>query len=402
MPDIVIATANARYSHTSLGLRYLLANLGPLIPAARLREYTLQDRALDIAEQILADGPRVVGLGVYIWNTRLLTDVAAILKQVKPELKLVLGGPEVSYDTENQQIVELADHVVCGEGEIAFGRLCRDLLSGLAPAAKVIAAPQIQLDQIELPYNQYTERDIAQRVIYLESSRGCPFACQFCLASLDGRVRRFPINTVLAGLDNLWQRGARRFKFVDRSLHLTDADQLVGFFVDRKETNWYVHFELIPERLTPRLKELLARFPPGTLQLEVGVQTFTPAVAARIGRPQDLVVGLPGETVESFAAGFDRLAAIGPQEIQVGVLKRLRGAPIASHDQEWGMRYNPSPPYDILKNRTIDFAKMQQLKRFGRYFDLIANSGNFPSAAPLIWRSGSPFASFMDFSDWLF
>jgi hypothetical protein len=172
------------------------------------------------------------------------------------------------------------------------------------------------------------------------------------------------------------------------------------------------------------LREILARFPAGSIQLEIGVQTFNPEVSARIGRRQDygaleenirflrrqthahlhadLIFGLPGETMESFAAGFDRLLALGPQEIQVGVLKRLRGAPIARHDAEWDMAYNPRPPYEILRNRQIDFLAMQRLRRFARYWDLTANSGKFVETAPLIWEgAASAFGEFMAWSDWL-
>jgi hypothetical protein len=181
---------------------------------------------------------------------------------------------------------------------------------------------------------------------------------------------------------------------------------------------------MVPDRFPPQLRELIAWFPPGALQLEVGVQTFDPEVAQRINRRQDhaavsdhlgflrgqtgvhvhadLIVGLPGESVASFAAGFDRLVALGPQEIQVGMLKQLRGAPIGRHTAEWGMVYAAEPPYEILQNRLIDFSTMQRLRRFARYWDLVGNSGRFVETAPLLWRTGgSPFAGFLRWSDWL-
>jgi hypothetical protein len=203
---------------------------------------------------------------------------------------------------------------------------------------------------------------------------------------------------------------------------------------------------MIPDRLPESLREIIARFPPGALQFEVGIQTFNEEVSAAIKRRQnyekladnfhflrhetsvhihaDLIVGLPGETLESFAAGFDRLIALGPQEIQAGILKRLRGTPIVRHDAEWQMVYNPHPPYEILQNRLIDFGTMQKLRRFARYWDLVSNSGNFIETTPLIWSVGqasrpspsklknnetgkmpvlpSPFYTFLDFSDWLY
>jgi hypothetical protein len=165
------------------------------------------------------------------------------------------------------------------------------------------------------------------------------------------------------------------------------------------------------------------RFPPGRLQFEVGVQTFNPETQALISRRQDneqaeanlrwlrlhsqahihadLIIGLPGEDMESFGGGFDRLCALGPQEIQVGILKRLRGAPIARHSEAFAMRYNPLPPYEILANDRIDFETMRRLSRFARYWDLVANSGRFPQALPLLLGE-APFTRFLAFSDWLY
>jgi radical SAM superfamily enzyme YgiQ (UPF0313 family) len=181
---------------------------------------------------------------------------------------------------------------------------------------------------------------------------------------------------------------------------------------------------MIPDRLPEALRDLIRQFPPGALQFEVGIQTFDDAVSRRISRRQDcekladnlrflreetgvhvhadLIVGLPGETLESFARGFDRLVAMRPQEIQVGMLKRLRGTPIVRHDEEWGMVYSVHAPYEILQTRTVDFATMQRLRRFARYWDLVANSGNFVESLPLIWGEASPFDQFLRFSDWLF
>jgi radical SAM superfamily enzyme YgiQ (UPF0313 family) len=180
---------------------------------------------------------------------------------------------------------------------------------------------------------------------------------------------------------------------------------------------------MIPDRLPEPLREIIRRFPSGALQFEVGIQTFNDNVATLISRRQDnakaeenlrwlrdetgvhihadLIVGLPGEDVASFAAGFDRLAALRPHEIQVGILKRLRGAPIARHDREWQMVYSPQPPYEVLQTKLVDFFTVQRLRRLARYWDLVANSGNFIETTPLIWGGGSPFAGFMRFSDWL-
>ncbi len=448
MSDIVLATLNARYIHSAFGLRYLLANLGDLQPRAALLEFDINQRPLDIVEAILATGPRIVGLGVYIWNVTQTTEVVALLKRLRPELIVILGGPEVSYETDGQEIVALADHVITGEADLKFGEVCRALLGGGSGNAevgtdaafqrsdfplptsafpKVIAAELPTFDRLALPYELYTDADISHRVLYVEASRGCPFTCEFCLSSLDIPVRAVPLDSFLAALDSLLARGARQFKFVDRTfnLHLPTSRAILQFFLDRWRDGLFVHFEMVPDRLPDALREIIAKFPPGALQFEVGIQTFDDATSKNISRRQnldrlednmrylrdstgvhvhaDLIVGLPGEDVESFGRGFDRLVALRPQEIQVGILKRLRGTPIVRHDAEWGMIYSPAPPYEILRTRLIDFPQMQRLRAFARFWDLLGNSGHFRETLPLLWDGGaSPFASFLAFTDWLY
>ncbi len=426
MADIVLATLNAKYIHAAFGLRYLLANLDELRPRTALREFDINQRPLDIAEQLLAENPRILGLGVYIWNVAATTEVVSTLKRLRPDLTIILGGPEVSYEWENQPIAELADYVITGEADLKFAEVCRTLLGGGKPAQKIIPAELPDLNQLALPYPLYDDQDIAHRIIYVEASRGCPFTCEFCLSSLDIPVRQFPLPPLLKNLEELLRRGVRQFKFVDRTfnLNLATSRALLQFFLDRYQPGLFVHFEMIPDRLPEALREIIARFPPGALQFEVGIQTFNPAVAQLISRRQDcerladnfqflrghtgvhvhadLIVGLPGETVASFGEGFDRLLALRPQEIQIGILKRLRGTPITRHDSEWRMVYSAHPPYEILQTKLIDFEGMQAMRRFARFWDLIGNSGNFVATAPLLWRDcRSPFAEFTQLCDWL-
>jgi radical SAM superfamily enzyme YgiQ (UPF0313 family) len=431
VPDIVLTTLNARYAHAAFGLRYLMANLGLLQNRAVMLEFDISQRPVDVLERILTESPKIVGIGVYIWNAEPARQLVAELKSVRPDVVVVLGGPEVSYEVEQQEICGLADYVITGEADLAFAELCEQILSGRRPLMKVMAAELPEFSSkggqsIVLPYDFYGDDDVRHRVIYVEASRGCPFKCEFCLSSLDVPVRNVPLEDFLAHLDRLLERGVRQFKFVDRTfnLNLNFSKTIVQFFLDRLRPGLFLHFEMIPDRLPEGLRELIARFPAGALQFEVGVQTFNPAVAELISRRQeneklaenlrflrehtgvhvhaDLIVGLPGEDVESFAAGFDRLVALRPQEIQVGMLKRLRGTPIVRHDSEWGMVYSPIAPYEILQNKLIDFAAMQRMRRFARFWDLIANSGNFVRTTPLVWGEGSAFAGFMRLSDWLF
>src|SRR5437868_1215092 len=163
MPDIVLATLNAKYIHAAFGLRYLLANLGDLRPLATLREFDIHQRPVDIAEAILAENPQIVGLGSYIWNVTPATEVVALLKKMRPGLIIILGGPEVSYETDRQTIIALADHVITGEADLKFAEVCRRLLAG-EKSAKIIPAELPDLDQLTLPYELYTDQDVAHRV----------------------------------------------------------------------------------------------------------------------------------------------------------------------------------------------------------------------------------------------
>jgi radical SAM superfamily enzyme YgiQ (UPF0313 family) len=425
MPAILLATLNARYQHASLGLRYLYANLGEHRAQAEIAEFIISQRPADIVEALLARNPRIVGFGVYIWNVEETTRVVAMLKRLRPDVIVVLGGPEVSYECDQQRIVALADYVITGWGDVSFRELVGALGAGSAPAQKIISGKQPPLDALALPYRYYTDQDIDSRLIYFEASRGCPFKCEFCLSALDKTAWPFPLEALLAELDQLHARGARHFKFVDRTFNLNIASSLriLEFFLARLDERLFVHFEVVPDHLPDRLKEAIARFPRGQLQLEIGIQTWHPEVQARISRKQnneqavanlrwlrahsvahlhvDLIAGLPGEDLASFAAGFDRLVALRPHEIQLGILKRLRGTPIARHTEAFGMLYNPEPPYNILANDKLDFASLQRLQRFARYWDLTANSGRFGQAIPLLLGE-APFARFMRFADWLY
>jgi len=425
MSSILLATLNAQYIHASLGLRYLLANLGELRERAALCEFIIDQRPIDIVEKILAREPAIVGLGVYIWNVTECTEVVALLKQVRPDIVVVLGGPEVSYECDEQRIVQLADYVVTGQADVAFADLCRRVLVGERPAEKIIRADVPKLEQLELPYRYYSDEDIAKRLIYVEASRGCPFKCEFCLSSLDKTSWPFALERFLGEMQTLYERGARHFKFVDRTFNLNvkASQRILDFFLERMTPDLFVHFEIIPDHLPEALKETIAKFPIGALQFEIGIQTLNTEVQANISRKQDdaktatnlrwisehthahihadLIIGLPGESVESFAQGFNRLVALDPHEVQVGILKRLRGTPIVRHNSAFDMRYNPEPPYNILATNLIDFLTMQRLSRFARYWGMIANSGRFVHTMPLM-LSDDPFARFLRFSDWLY
>ena len=366
----------------------------------------------------------IVGIGVYIWNATEVRKLTGMLKRVAPKVCIVLGGPEVSHLPLRVDLSE-ADYILQGEGEHAFRTLCSSIQAGNPPNEKVIRPESVDVTTLAAPYPFYTDDDLAHRITYVEASRGCPFSCEFCLSSIDRQIRPFAIKPFLAELESLWQRGARTFKFVDRTFNsnLTAASAILDFFLARTPP-FHVHFEVVPDHFPPSLKEQLQRFQAGTLQLEVGIQTLDPQTAARISRRLDfakicenlaflehkttahlhvdLIVGLPGESIEQFGRNLDALMAMTRGEIQIGILKKLSGTSINRHDHHYGMVYSPEPPYEILSNDLIAFARMQEMKRLARFWDLVYNSGNFRRTAALLWPGGEVFHGFNDFCQWLY
>lgn len=427
MSRIILTTLNARYIHSAFGLRYLYANLGEWQAQTSLREFTIHERPIDIAEKLLTDSPEVIGFGVYIWNVREIQETVALIKSISPETLIVLGGPEVSHPPDLPAVADLADYIITGNAEHRLKQLCDSLLGekNNAEDEKVLRSAPVPLSELTLPYSLYSDEDIRNRIIYVEASRGCPFKCEFCLSALDKTAKPFELDRFLKEMDKLYQRGARHFKFIDRTFNLKVATSvaIMEFFLERLTDDLYLHFEVVPDNLPDKLKTTLKKFPPHSLQFEIGVQTFDPEIQQRISRRQDnqktceniawlrentgahlhvdLIFGLPGDTLENFSKSFDQLAQLSPHEIQLGILKRLRGAPINRHTDEFDLRYNPQPPYNILSNQDVDFSTVQRVNRFARYWDMIGNSGRFTRTLPLLLDQ-KPFDRFMLLSDGLF
>lgn len=424
MAEIVLVALNARYSHASLGVRYLLANLGGLRARASLLEFDLRRPPAEVAEAIRACEPRVIGIGAYIWNSPRVRELMRLLRQACPRACLMVGGPEVAGEAEATWR-DLADYTIPGEADQAFATLCQAVLADNPPPPGPRPCSRPALAALALPYAEYTQEDLTHRITYVETSRGCPFHCAYCLSAGDGPVRYFDRTQIFKAVDTLLARGAHHIKFVDRSfnVHEEKACELLDYLLARGKPGVFFHLEAVPDRFPAAIRERLARFPPLRLQLEVGIQTWDPEVAARIGRSQDmaaaeahlrflrqhtqvylhadLIAGLPGETLASFARGFDRLAALAPHEIQAGILKRLPGTRIA-RQEEWQMQFNPAPPYEIRSSKTLAESELRLIHRFAHQWDQIVNKGYFLETAPLLWEGrSSVFDAFAEFVEWL-
>ncbi|MDR0998084.1 MAG: radical SAM protein [Treponema sp.] len=483
---IILATINAKWIHPSLALRLLKANLGDYEDRCEILEFALRQPLAEKTGPILASRPLILGLSVSIWNhSATLELLKALDEEWKAGLRpvLVLGGPEVSYLPEDAEIFRYADYVIRGEGEFAFYKLCSDLLAKpdlLSPSgnggfrntvrppaglpAQFIDAPGADLSLVRSAYHLYTAEDLTRKLVYVEASRGCPFSCEFCLSpawrsplgkgqgpGFDGlpepprRVREFPLEAFLGEMEDLIRRGARTFKFLDRTFNYDSrrARTIMEFFLRRigertGEPPFCVHFEFFPSPIPPELRETLRRFPPGSLRLELGIQTFNPRTARLIKRGgntaealetleflvretaaiihADLIAGLPGEDMGSFGAGFDRLwkalsagmkaeprdgeAGHGRVEIQLGILKLLPGAAISRHTEACRMRYSPAPPYQVIGTAAMPAADLDRVKNFARFWELIVNRGNFDGLAARFFPPGElVFDCFMNLSD---
>lgn len=429
--SIVLATLNSTYQHTAFGLRYLYANLGEYQAKTQLLEWTIHKPIPEIITSLKQIQPRILGLGVYIWNTEQTLRLVQEIRQQIPDLIIVLGGPEVSYESENQEICQLANYVIKGEADFLFKELCHQILEEhQQPSSKYISGPLPAIEKIQSPYIYYSENDIKNRIIYVEASRGCPYKCEYCLSSLDKSVRNFDLSGFLNDMQMLLDKGNRQFKFIDRTFNLSPkiSTAILSFFLERIDLGLFLHFEMVPDRLPDELKELIKKFPAGSLQFEIGIQTFNSDVAALVSRKNDLVkvrenlrflseesqvhthvdliAGLPGENMASFAKGFDQLLEMNPDEIQMGILKRLKGTPIIRHDRQWEMVYDQKPPFQILSTKSMSAQEISDIQKFSKFWDLIANRGHFQVTwttvkSRLRSENTSAFEWFMNFSKYL-
>lgn len=414
--NVVLSTLNSKFIHSSLALRYLKAYGEAHGQAYDIVEYTINMPVLHILSDITEHDIDVLGFACYIWNIEMTLHVVDMVKSVRPDIKIVLGGPEVSFTAD--ELLERCpniDYIVQGEGEEAFHALVTALQlgnDGLDPVIPGVrgrrdgsilgsleAVEVSDLSSIPFPYTEEDMEDLEHKIIYYESSRGCPFSCQYCLSGNKNTVRFFPQERTLEELQWFIDHGVKQVKFVDRTFNCAPHHHrpLMEFMRD-SDTDMNFHLEMEPELMTEWETNILCETPPGRIQIEVGVQSthkktldainryndwpyiqksIRPIIqAGRTHVHMDLIVGLPHEDFNRFGQSFNDLFSLQPHALQIGFLKLLKGSGVRRM-REYKYVADPLAPYEVLSTHVLSYDDVRFLKYFEDVFERFYNSERF-------------------------
>lgn len=398
---------NAKYYHTNLAIRNIKKYCNNY--NIEILETTINDSIDFMLEAIIEKKPDIVGFSCYIWNIEIILNLAENIKKIKPNILIVLGGPEASYDAENLIKKGFIDFVVLGEGEVTFERLLNALskninlddVDGVSYLSnnKIIMKPQkyyVNLDKIPVSYDD--NEDLSNKLVYYETSRGCPFRCAYCLSSIDNTLRFANLEKVEKDLKYFADKNIKILKFIDRSFNSNRkrAKEILNIMKNIKG-NMVFHCEVNPELVDDEFVNELSGLE-GRIQFEVGIQTTNKISLKAISRTTavekalngiyllkkanfkvhvDLIAGLPYDNFSTFSKAFDDVYMLEPDEIQLGFLKVLKGTPLAYKTDEFGIVYNNRPPYEILFNKDLNFEELSILKGMAYLIDKYYNSGKF-------------------------
>ena len=420
----VLATLHSKFIHNSLALPCLAAYCANDCGEIVIREYTAHEPRESILAGLLAEKPDVVSFSIYIWNRRETLDLVDALAVACPGLRIVIGGPEVSFDDAT-----LFDRhpgltaLVRGEGEVPLRALLSAWRAGGAPGTiprlvrrcgtALVAGPDSAqlpcLDDIPSPF-QAGLADLQRGFVYYETSRGCPFRCSFCLSARDNTMRSYSPERIRSDLRFLMERQVPKVKLVDRTFNYDAgrARDLFAFILAHNRSTHF-HFEIAAHLLDEATLELLDAAPPGMFQFEIGVQSTLASTldaidrkvnlarleenvrrlrrADRVNLHLDLVAGLPGEGFDAFLASLDRVAALRPHHLQVEPVKLLPGSPLRDQAGQLQIRFDPNPPYTVLATPELGFEELQRIQEISRLLDLTWNSGCFATFLDALARA---------------
>ncbi len=438
--NFLLAAINAKYIHSNLAIYSLRAHVGEgLRQSVELAEYTVNQPIQEILADIYRRKPDAVGFSCYIWNWRTVQELLAELPKLLPDTVLWLGGPEVSYDANVilKKYPQLTG-IMTGEGEetfrellqyyVSFGTghkvpLPKDIRGLYLPEGCTPSRPLADPDSLPFPYGDLAPFE--NKIIYYESSRGCPFRCSYCLSSIDKTVRLRNIETVRKELQFFLDHHVKQVKFVDRTFNC-DHDHAMAIWQyiskhDNGVTNF--HFEISADLLRADEIELLKSFRPGLAQLEIGVQSVNKETLHAVRRMTnleqleknvgairsvrnihqhlDLIAGLPYENYDSFVESFNRVYAMDPDQLQLGFLKVLKGSEMWERAEEYGIRYLDGPPYEVLATKWLSYEEVLRLKNVEEMVELYYNSAQFTHTLPFLEKAfSSPFAMYEALADY--
>lgn len=425
--QIFLIALNAKYSHTNLAVRYLRHALADAGFCAEIAEYTINQQPREILADLAAraatqkqDASAPCFLfSCYLWNVTLVRCLGEDLRRLFPDCRILLGGPEVSFDAETLlPNFPFADAIVCGEGELSLPQILRQpVIAGVYPARAYV-----DLDTLAFPYDDLAE--LEHRVLYYEASRGCPFGCAYCLSAADRKVRFRALPLVEADLQSILDARAMQVKFVDRTFNADAARALAIWRYLIAHDNGVTSFqmEIGGDLLTADQLALLETARPGLFQFEVGVQSTCAAAleaccratdwarlthdigalraAGRVHLHLDLIAGLPGEGFERFLQSFDEVFALAPHQLQLGFLKLLRGAPLYAAQTRYKLVCSPYPPYEVLSTADLSFAELTRLKALEDMVEVYYNSVRFQTLLTyLLAVESSPARFFLALAD---
>ncbi|GAA0746150.1 B12-binding domain-containing radical SAM protein [Clostridium oceanicum] len=408
---VVLAAVNSKFIHSNLAVRYLKYYTKDLEYDSIIKEYTINDRKENILESLVCEKADIICFSCYIWNIEYVKAIATLVKLVNPSIKILYGGPEVTYDSKDFLTNTPGEYVIEGEGEQTYREFIEKILKredvknikGLYVKDKekiYYGGPRenMSMEDIVFPYRDMTE--LENKIVYYEASRGCPFNCKYCLSSTLHGVRFQKIERVKDEIKFFVDKKVKLIKFVDRTFNCDHkfAKEIWSYIVNL-DTNTTFHFEISADLLREDEIEILSKSPKGRIQFEVGVQTTNNKILNNINRyvnfesikekveelekmknikqHLDLIAGLPGENLESFKNSFNDVHSIYPEEIQLGFLKLLKGSSMRYEAEKWGMVYSPYPPYEILKTKDISYDELLILKKVEAVVDKYYNSGKF-------------------------
>lgn len=410
---------NAKFIHSNLAIRYIkkyydaTEQLAEFESPLELVEYSINQHLDYILTEIIEKNPQVVTFSCYLWNIEMVRKLSGELKKILPEITIVYGGPEVSYTSTSELEETLSvDYIINGEGEETFHQLMgclngyHDLpkvgLTYRSPDGIVELPPSNGLDMGDIPFPYDNElTDLDNRILYYETSRGCPFNCQYCLSSIEKGVRFRPMNMVEEELQFFLDKKVRQVKFVDRTFNTRQdhALAIMNYIIEHDNGVTNFHFEVAPELLKDGFIECLSKARKGLFQLEIGVQTINEETLSLIKRKNvlplitdavervhnlgnthmhlDLIAGLPAEDYESFERSFDYVYGLRPHQLQLGFLKVLKGSGMMELKEAYGIVHRDYPPYQVLKTGVLSFSQLKLLNMVEEMVEIFYNSGQF-------------------------